>query len=243
MRVMMMHRTSPHWEAGATPSPELCARVGKLLAEMAEAGVLLAGEGLRASSQGVRLRFSGGRRTVTPGPFQGSNELPAGFAILRVSSLDEAVEWATRFGQVVGDVEIDVRPVTEPWDIGMAPRPEGLTTRRYMLMHKATPASEAGVPPTRELLAGTRRLTEEMTRAGVLLAVEALEPSSRGARLRSEGGSHRVIDGPFAESKELVAGYVILNVPSLREALAWAPRYAAEIECPGLDLRPLSERP
>ena len=80
MRFMMMHRTNAHWEAGAAPSLELIARVGKLMGAMAEARVLVGAEGLRASSQGVRLQFFGSKRTVTKGPFSASNELPAGFA-------------------------------------------------------------------------------------------------------------------------------------------------------------------
>lgn len=242
MRFMIMHRTTPHWEAGATPGPELVARVGKMIGAMAEAGVLLAAEGLRASSQGVRLRFSAGLRTVTKGPFVGSNELPAGFAILRVESIEEAVAWASRLAAVTGDVEIDIRPVTEAWDLGLAPKPEGLTTRRYMAMHKAESAFEAGVPLTPEQTAEMGRLIDEMTRAGVLLTSERLQPSSKGVRFRFSGGRHTAVDGPFTESKELVAGYVIIRAPSLEEAAPWAPRYGAAVGCPELDLRPLAER-
>src|SRR6185503_15703750 len=96
MRFIIMHKTSPHWEAGAIPSPELIARVGALLGDLAVAGALVGGEGLRASSEGVRLTFSGGTHTIVKGPFQGANELPAGFSILRARSLDEAIDWATR---------------------------------------------------------------------------------------------------------------------------------------------------
>lgn len=241
MRFIIMHRTTPQWEAGCTPGPELIARVGKMIGEMVAAGVLRGAEGLRASSQGVRLRFEGGRRTVTPGPFPGSNELPAGFAILRVESIEDAIGWASRLAGVLGDVEIDVRPVTEPWDLGLSPRPAGLTTRRYMAMHKATAASEAGVQPTPERRAEMGRLLEEMARAGVLLAAEGLEPSSRGLRFRFAGGKHTAVDGPFAESKELVAGYAIVEAQSLPEAAPWAARYGAAVGCPELDLRPLAE--
>jgi hypothetical protein len=94
MRFVIMHKTNPDWEAGAIPSPELISRVGALVGELAQSNVLLGAEGLRASSHGVRLKFSGGTRTITPGPFEGGNELPAGFSILRVRSLDEAIEWA-----------------------------------------------------------------------------------------------------------------------------------------------------
>ena len=75
MRFIIMHKTNAHWESGAIPSPELIARVGTLLGELAKAGVLLGAEGLRASSEGVRLRFAAGTRTVINGPFEGDNEL------------------------------------------------------------------------------------------------------------------------------------------------------------------------
>ena len=146
MRFIIMHKTNAHWEAGRDPEPGADRAGGHADRRDGEGGVLLGAEGLRASSQGVRLKFSGGARTVTKGPFKGENELPAGFSILRVRSLDEAIEWASRQAAVLGDVEIDIRPVTEAWDIGMMPRPENVTTRRYMVLRKATAASEAGVP-------------------------------------------------------------------------------------------------
>jgi hypothetical protein len=242
MRVMMMHRTNPHWEAGAAPSLELIARVGKLMGAMAEARVLVGAEGLRASSQGVRLQFSGGKRTVTGGPFSASNELPAGFAILRVESIEEAIEWATRFANVMGNVEIDIRPVMEPWDLGFSPKPAGLTTRWFMALHKADAASEGGVAPTPKQMAEMGSLIEELTRAGVLVTTEGLQPSSKGVRFKFAGGKHTVTDGPFAESKELIAGYVILEARSLQDAMEWAPRYGAAVGCPELDLRPLAEK-
>src|SRR5262245_58073142 len=118
MRFIVMHKTNAHWETGASPSPELIARVGQLLGEMANAKVLLGAERLRASALGARLRRSGGKPTVTKGPFERGNELPAGFSIVRAASLEEAVAWASRQAEALGAVEIDVRPVTEPWDIG-----------------------------------------------------------------------------------------------------------------------------
>src|SRR6185295_8173083 len=148
MRYIIMHKTNPHWESGAIPSKELIARVGALIGEMAKSRVFVAGEGLRASSEGVRLRFSGGARTITKGPFRGENELPAGFAILRTGSLDEAVEWATRQAATLGDVEMDIRPINEPWDVGICEAPSDLTKRRWMVLRKATAATESGESPS-----------------------------------------------------------------------------------------------
>jgi hypothetical protein len=240
MRFILMHKTNPRWEAGEIPSPELIARVGALIGELAEAGVMQAGEGLRASSEGVRLRFSGGACTATPGPFRGENELPAGFSIVKTATLDEAVEWATREAAILGDVEIDVRPVTEAWDIGMMPKPADVTTRRYMALRKATPASEAGEAPTAAQQAGLARLVDEGTRTGVFLATETMQPSVRGRRYKNSRDGVGFTDGPFTESKELIAGYVIVRVGSLEEASRWARRYIETVEADEVDVRELA---
>ena len=189
MRFIIMHKTNAHWEAGALPDEDLVARVGSLLGGLAQAGALIAGEGLRPSSEGVRLRFSAGERTILPGPFEPGNELPAGFNILRTASLEESIEWATRQAARLGDVEIDIRPVTEPWDIGMAPRPADLTTRRYMVLRKATDSSEAGAASSRAAQPELSRLIDETTRAGVHLAAETMAPSRRGRQPRSSSAA------------------------------------------------------
>ncbi|WP_437782841.1 YciI family protein [Sorangium sp. So ce1097] len=238
MRFMIMHRTDAQTEAGALPSPEFMARVGQMVGDLAKTGVLRDGEGLRPSSHGVRLQLAGGRRTVTRGPFGGAKALPAGFAILRAASLDEAVGWVSRFAELIGDVDVDIRPVTEVWDLGVAPKPEGLTTTRYMAVH-CHDAAEGGAPPAPALMEQMGRLMEEMRQAGVLLAAEAMQPSAKGARIVSAGGKHKVLDGPFAEAKELIGGYVIVDVPSLDDAKDLAIRYAEAVGDIEMDIRAL----
>ena len=239
MRFIIMHKTSARWEAGERPSPELIARVGGLIGELAKGNAFESGEGLRASSEGVRLTFSGAGRTIQKGPFEGGNELPAGFSIVRARSLDEAIEWATRQAKVLGDAEIDIRPVTEPWDIGLAPPPADASTRRYMALRKATAATESGAAPTAAQRAEMSRLVEESTRAGVHLATESMRPSARGRRYKNSREGVRVIDGPFTESKELIAGYVIVSAASLDEAGRWAEKYIAVVESDEVDVREL----
>ena len=95
---------------------------------------------------------------------------------------------------------------------------------RFMVMVKATKESEAGVLPSTELLAEMGRFNEELARAGVLLAGEGLHPSSKGTRVRFSGGKRTVIDGPFAETKELVAGFWLWQVKSKEEAIEWVRR-------------------
>jgi hypothetical protein len=95
---------------------------------------------------------------------------------------------------------------------------------KFMVMVKATPASEAGVMPSEKLLAEMGKFNEELVKAGVMLAGEGLHPSSRGARVRFNGDKRTVIDGPFAETKELIAGFWILEVGSKEEAIEWMKR-------------------
>lgn len=247
MRFIIMHKTNPRWEAGEAPSPELIERVGGLMGELAKQKVLQSGEGLRASAEGARLRVSGGRGVVRPGPFPGENELPAGFTILRAKSLHEAVDWAATevavLGGALGDVEIDVRPVTEAWDIGLVPKPERLETRRYMALRKATPATEAGAAPSPAQRAELARLADEAGGIGVPLATEIMRPSARGRRYKNSADGVRVIDGPFTESKELVAGYVIVEAGSLDEAGRIAERYLDVVEADEVDVRELEDAP
>ena len=95
---------------------------------------------------------------------------------------------------------------------------------RFMLLVKADQNTEAGVLPSKELVAAMGQFNEEMVRAGVLLAGEGLHPSSKGARLKFSGGERTVIDGPFPETKELIAGFWIIQVQSKAEAIEWASR-------------------
>jgi len=231
MRFISMHTSNAAMEAGEPPSPELMAGMGPLMGEMIEAGVFVSGEGLRPTSHGVRLSFSNGKRTITKGPFVGSNELIDRYLIVRVQSIDEAIEWATRFASGVGDSEIDVRPVTEAWDIGLMPKPAGETTTRYMILHKSDARAEAGRPTAASLSALD----------SVLLSTEALQPSAKGVRLKFSGGQRRVIDGPFTESKELIAGFSIMDVKSIDEVIEWASRFAALIGDVQIEIRALYE--
>jgi hypothetical protein len=95
---------------------------------------------------------------------------------------------------------------------------------RFMAMVRATPASEAGEMPSEKLLTEMGRFNDELVKAGVMLAGEGLHPSMRGARIRYEGDKRTVIDGPFTETKELIAGFWLLQCASLEEAVEWLKR-------------------
>jgi hypothetical protein len=240
---MIMHKTNAHWEAGASPTPDLVARVGALIGELSRARILAGAEGLRASSQGVRVTFQDGEATVRHGPFGGEHELPERFSILRVGSLDEAIAWATRQAHALGDGEVDIRPVTEAWDIGLAPPPADVSARRYMVLRKATPASEAGTALSARQQAGLARLIEETSEAGAHLTSETLRPSRRGRRYKNSVNGVTVTDGPFTESKELIGGYVIVLASSWDDADRWARRYIDVVGAEEVDVRELEDRP
>jgi hypothetical protein len=95
---------------------------------------------------------------------------------------------------------------------------------RFMVIVKATKDSEAGKMPSEEMLAGMAKFNEEMVKAGVMVDGSGLQPSSKGARIRFTGDKRAVIDGPFAETKELIAGYWIIQVKSKQEAIDWMRR-------------------
>ena len=113
MRYMVMHYQTQEMEDGAKPSPEVQAAVGEYMQEVAASGVLLAGEGVASSREGARLEIQDGQVRVIDGPFAEARELIGGFAILEVSSKEEAIEHARKFAQVIGVERIDVRRVNE----------------------------------------------------------------------------------------------------------------------------------
>jgi hypothetical protein len=120
MRFMIIRKADKNTEAGALPSEELLAAMGKYNEELVKAGVMLAGEGLQPTSKGARVKFSGGKPKVIDGPFAETKELIAGFTMIQVKSRDEALEWLKRWPALDGDgeVELELRQVFEAEDFG-----------------------------------------------------------------------------------------------------------------------------
>jgi hypothetical protein len=232
MRFMVMHKVDALMEAGGPPPTRIIQEMGTFVQGAIKAGVFKDGAGLHPSSRRVRLGFHAGERTVTRGPYEGGNELLASFAMIEATSIDHAIEVASRIARVLGDVEIEIGPVVEPWDLGVMPRP-AKAPLRFLLLRKADRAFEAGAaaPPALASLMG------ELTREGILLSGATLAPSSSGARYRKAAGKRTWTDGPFTESKELVAGFSIIEVPSLAEARAWAEAYGAILGDNEVDVR------
>ena len=248
MRFMLLIKSNAKAEAGVPPHEELLSAVGKYNEELERAGILQAADGLKASSSGARVRIADNKITVIDGPFAEAKEVVAGFWILRVSSKAEALEWAKKAPGTMG--EIEVRQVYEVSDFPVDPteQPDGWRaqeqrfrdadpkaanpvipprqpgTKRFMIIHKCNTVSEAGVLPDPKGLEQMGALMQEQIEAGVLLAAEGLQPSSKGARVKASGAMRTIIDGPFAETKELVAGFSIVQLKTKADAIAFAKR-------------------
>jgi hypothetical protein len=120
MRFLILGKATKESEAGAPPKPEAIAAMQKYNEELVKAGILLAAEGLTASSKGVRVKFNGDKRTVIDGPFIETKELVAGFSIIRVQSMEEAIEWVKRAPNVSadGEAEVEIRKLMDIEDFG-----------------------------------------------------------------------------------------------------------------------------
>jgi hypothetical protein len=252
MRFMMIIKGDKHSEAGELPSAKLLTAMGKYNEELVKAGVLLSGEGLHPTSRGFRIQNKGGHLTVKDGPFTESKEIIAGYWILQVKSREEAIEWAKRVPFEAGvtpanvneTAQVELRQVTELQDLppeffesGAVPCPAAQPEahagpppvakagkKRFILMFKASPETEAGKPPTKEQVQNMNALTGELAAKGCMLGGEGLQPSSKGARIYFSQGKRTVIDGPFAETKELICGFCIVQVDSREEALEIAKK-------------------
>jgi len=233
MRFMVFVKSSAQSEAGVMPDEKMLCEMGKYNAQLIAEGAMLAGDGLQASSKGARVRTSAGKTRQIDGPFAEANELVGGYWLLQLPSLEEATRWLERAPFPSGEIEI--RPLYEPADFALdaaeqpgiqAPTPPARIpgTKRYLSMLKADKFTEAGGAPSPKLLNEMGALMEEMAKAGVLLSGEGLKPSREGKRISYDGPKPRVIDGPFAEAKELIAGVSLIQTRSLSEALTWSRR-------------------
>lgn len=237
MRFMVMHKVDANMEAGGPPSQHIIASMGALVQDSLKSGTFTTGAGLHRSARRARLDAAG---QVTKGPYSGDNELLSSFAMIKAKSLDEAIERARQFARVLDRADIEVGPVVEPWDLGVMEKPAGDLPERFLLLCKGNPATESGVEPSSDRRAALAKLIQSLRDEGVLILADNLAPSSKAARLTGEKGKRRWVDGPFTESKELIAGFSILNVPTRADAIAWAERYAAILLGNEVDVRELA---
>ena len=246
MRFMMMVKSDARSEAGVLADEKLLSRMGEYNEQLIKAGMMLGGEGLQPSSRGARVYMSAAKTRVIDGPFSEAKELLGGFWLLQAKSKDEVLDWAKRIPFEEGEVEVREVYELDDFPVDTAEKPDGWRDReqamrdaaaasgtvvtrkpgttRYMLLIKSDKNTESGILPSEAILARMGALLDEMASAGVLLSGDGLKPSSQGARVKFAGNERTVVDGPFTESKELIAGYSLIQVNSKAEAIEWARR-------------------
>lgn len=224
MRFMTMHRHDANSEAGLPPPKGLIEEMGQFIGGHAKAGRLVDGAGLGASKTRTRLTFKNGQATVKHGPYTGEHELPASTLVLKVKTKEEALGWAERYGKILGDGEIELGKINEPWDLGMMPEPPNHPLQ-FLLIEKSDAATESGSRSAKQK-ADLTRLKTEMTKAGVLTRSYQLAPSKQAKRLFFKNNDLRIVDGPFAETKELLGGFAILDLKDFDDAIEQCRIYA-----------------
>jgi hypothetical protein len=234
MKFMCMHKVDAKMEAGTPPPPDLIQKIGQLVGRSLKAGVFKDGAGLHRSAQRARVRFEGDRASVERGPYAGGNELVASFALVSIgkAGIERAIELATDLGRAAGGREVEVGPVVEGWDLNGSTRPAD-APHRFLLLVKANDAFEAGAPAPSDV----STLLDRWRSEGIVQTEGSLRPSKNAARSRVVGGKRQWIDGPFAESKELIAGYSILELDSLDDAKRFTEEFAAIIGDNEVDVR------
>lgn len=245
MRYMLLRRSDPAHEAGLPISPAGRAALVAYTGAMADAGILRACEHLLPSASGVRLSIADGRVIRTDGPFAGAHALIAGFAAIDVASKGEALEWAARWppGEA-GAAEVEVRVSGCPdgcADVHAAEQP-GASGQRYAILLRSSVDLENEAPVARARLDALDAHNAAEARAGVLLGADGLRSSALGTRVRLASGKLTVVDGPFTEIKEMIAGYWLIRAPSLQDAIAWATRNPYPVGPPvEVEIRQLAE--
>jgi hypothetical protein len=241
MRFIVMHKVPPRYETGEVDKREI-AEMGAFIQDAIKQGVFTNGAGLVPKVVRTRVVVRGGACDVQDG-VRCANNVLAGFALLKVANRAEAVEWAKRFGRFIKDGEMEIARVTEMWDLGFAPKPEN-APERYLALMMANAESEAGTPPAEAEIREMGAFIDEMVKKGVLQVTEGILPSRLGHRFTFKAGKRvTVVDGPFAESKELISGFSIINVPSKAAAMEWAEKYGSILRDIEVDLLALHDEP
>jgi hypothetical protein len=229
MRFMVMVKSDEKSEAGVLPDEKMLSAMGTYNEKLIKAGIMLAGDGLQASSKGARVRISNKKTEIVDGPFAEAKELVGGFWLLKAGSKDEAIELLKK--APFKDGEVEIRPLYEAEDFGgpadqpvPPPTPRKPGTQRYILLLKADKFTEAGGQPSEQLMSEMGDLMVELGSSGALLSGDGLKPSKEGARVVFTDGKRSVVDGPFTESKEIIAGFSVVQAKTREEAVEWGRR-------------------
>ena len=226
MRFMVLVKATKDSEAGVLPTREQFAEMGKFNEQLVKDGVMLAGDGLQASSKGARMRFDGGRPTVTDGPFAETKELLAGFWIVQGKSKEEIISRFMSAPFERGE-EIEIRQIFEAEDFGDN-LPDDVREQEERLRSGAQvkiisiftlPPANAGDPSQEEMERMGAYITELRGR-GVLIDTGGRDNDMFEKIVSRRDGKTTATDGPFTEAKEVVGGYALMDVRDVEEATA-----------------------
>jgi hypothetical protein len=236
MQFMIIRSSDERTEAGARAGAQLVAALRAFTGELAKAGILKDFDGLKPSAVSTRVRLEGKTFSVIDGPFTESKELVAGYLIIEAATREDALAVARRWPAEDGDVELELRRLYGAEDFpadpaaGEAPPPPAPPARkpgttRYALLIKSDARTESGAPPDSEVIGAMDGLIGEVVASGAMLGGQGLKPSAQGAKLRRTRGKLTVVDGPFTESKEMIAGFTLLQLASMQDAIDFAKRW------------------
>lgn len=243
MRFLILRKADLRTEQGAMPGDELLAAMDSYHQQLTDAGVMRAGAGIRPSAEGVRLKLGDGEPVVSRGPFP-AGELVAGFSVFEADSREQAIDWIKRWPaqDVDGELTIEVREAGCHEGCAEVRASSATAGGRYVVLLRSSPALEAELPVARERIDRLEAHNAAEAAKGVLLAADGLRSSARAARVHFKAGKASVLDGPFTEIKEMIAGYWLIRAESLDDAIKWAKRnpYPTGPEV-DVEIRPLYE--
>jgi hypothetical protein len=235
MQFMIIRKADAATEALLPPAPGLIEDMERFHRQLADEGKLGLAMGLCPSAHAVRLKVAPGGESITDGPFAETKELVAGFTIIEADSKEAAIarlrQWPPSDADATGEVTLELRESGCPGgcaQVASSMAGNDDSAGRYVILLRSSAESERDTVPAQEKLDALDVFNAAELAAGVLLAGDGLMSSARGARVTLAGsGGHvvtSVIDGPFAEAKELIAGFWMIRAKSLDEAIAWARR-------------------
>jgi hypothetical protein len=231
MQFMVMRRADEATEAGRMPAPAVFEDMGQYHEKLDEAGGVGLALGLRPSSRAVRLKLWPGGESITDGPFTEAKELIAGFTVFEAESKEHAIallkQWPASDAdapgrRTAGEVVLELRETGCPGGCAQVPPAAAGEDARYLILLRSDEGTEADRIPPQHMLDALNAFNAEQAAKGRLLAGDGLKASRSGARVRLSGGQASVIDGPFAEAKELIAGFWMIRAGSMADAVAWA---------------------